>query len=88
MPLEIQPSAILKMKLGFPSGLNNMWLLLCSLIRAAQYILHLDMPAKNCSAPLQDGWVVPEGLDTHQGHFHTNIAATQTKPGTGQGRGE
>ena len=76
------------MKLGFLSSLNTMWRFLCSLIRAAEYILHLDMPAKSLSASLQDGWVVPEGLDTQQGDFHANLLATQSKSGRGQGRGE
>lgn len=45
------------------------------------------MPAKSLSASLQDGWVVPEGPATQQGDFHANLAATQSKPGRGQGRG-
>lgn len=76
MPLEIQPCAILKMKTGFLSGLN-------SLIRAAQYILHLDMPAKSLIVSPQAGWVVPEGLDTQKEDFHGNLGATQNKPGRG-----
>lgn len=73
------------MKLRFLSGLSTMWCLLCSLIRAAQYILHLDMPAKSLSASLQDGWVVPEGLDTQQGGFDANLPAASLEEGRVEG---
>lgn len=73
------------MKLGFLSDPSTMWHLLCSLIRAAQYILHLDMPAKSLSAFLQDGWVVPEGLDTQQEDFDANLPAASLEEGRAEG---